>query len=301
MASLARYAEHLSEADYAVLESVVRSNSTFARLGISRIKDDPELLDYLLSSDDVYEALFDPHGRPLVNVSPFLGFAVLVHRSAVSITATKFVTEWVGPRKRVPLLDTTKAREVLQDPEGRIFLAELLASFTHVTSGVIVSGSRGGPLTRRRFSELDLSSLVELADSATEETRAHVVKRIGDLALLLAGVFPDYAGSMLERSVRFRGAVARALARTGAQVRGAELDPDDLRYYRAEGSALRVLDELASASYSYLLRSTMEGTAGVSRSFVMVANDAESARRALNFVADRYLFEYRSSWFGVPN
>jgi hypothetical protein len=298
--SLERYSELLSESDFEVLLRVARSNATFSRLRFERIRDDPELLDYLLGSDDLYSVLFTSEGDPFIQVSPFLGFAVLMHQGAVAISGATFVTEWIGPKKRVPLFDTSKPKEVLQDPGGRLFLAELLASFTHISSGVAVYKAPEG-IKRRRFSEIDLSSLVEVAAAVEDFRKLQVIKRIGDLSLLLAGVFPDYAGSMIDKSPRFRGAVSRALSETGARSIQAERFENTEILSLSELPGLRILDELASSCYSYVLRSNIGHTQGIAGTLQRVATDSEAVRRALNFVSDRYLFEYRSSWFGLPN
>lgn len=299
--SLARYSELLSESDYEVLLRVASANATFSGIGFSRIREDPELLDYLLASEDLYTAIFDPGGEPFVHVSPFLGFAVLMHRGAAAISRATFVTEWIGPRKRVPLFDTAKTKEVLHDPAARFFLAELLASFSRISSGVMARRV-AGKVRMWRFSELDLSSLVDLTSGTGELQRLQIVKRIGDLSLLLAGVFPDYAGTMIERSVRFRGAVFRALAEVGGG-HWAEAHPggglDDP--VGGEAGGLRMLDDLAASCYSFVLRSNIGRTRDIADALERVASQAEAARRALNFVSDRYLFEYRSSWFGVAN
>ncbi len=299
--SLERYSELLSDADYEVLTRVVASNATFSKIGLSRIKSDPELLDYLLGSEDVYSALFGPSEAPLVQVSPFLGFAVLMHRGAAAISNATFITEWIGPRKRVPLFDTSKVRILLKDPEGRLFLAELLASFTHISSGVVYFTVPGGKRKRRRFSELDLQSLLRLASEAAELDRLQIIKRIGDLSLLLAGVFPDYVGSMFEKSLRFRSAVSKAIAEVGMEAPTKAMFGDLVEAPGAPAAGLRALDMLASSCYTAVLRSNIGGASGAADVLKKVASDSEAARRALNFVSDRYLYKYRTSWFGIPN
>jgi len=299
--TLQRYSEFLSDGDYAVLSKVVASNTTFSKLGFRQIKNDPELLEYLLASEDLYRSLFGPDGEPLLQVSPFLGFAVLIHRSAIAISKATFVTEWIGPRKRVPLFDTRGAKRILHDPSSRFFLAELLASFTHVSSGTLVRPSAKG-LRKKRFSELDLASLVDIASDADELARLQIVKRIGDLCLLLAGVFPDYAGTMIDRSPRYRAAVKRALvAVSGGDKSSRDLDTEEVL---GADDGLRVLESLASSCYSYLIRSNIASAASARdalETLERIASDSEAVRRALNFVSDRYLFDYRSSWFGLPN
>lgn len=301
--TLQRYAELLSDSDYEVLFKVAASNATFAKVGFGRIKNDPELFDYLLASDDLYRAVFGSGTEPFLQVSPFLGFVILIHRSAIAISEATFVAEWIGPRRRVPLFDTGSTKRVLHDPSTRFFLAELLASFTHVSSGIVVRRAARGFKTKR-FSELDLASLVDIAADADELRRLQIVRRIGDLSLLLAGVFPDFAGTMIDRSLRYRAAVARALAElSSGQSPTRLLDPEE--YISGEDkSGLHVLETLASSCYSYVIRSNIASSVSAGDApdtLERIASESEAVRRALNFVSDRYLFEYRSSWFGLPN
>lgn len=263
---------------------------------------DPELLEYFLSSDVLYEALFGREGEVFVHASPFLGFAVLIHRCARAIADATYLAEWVGPRSRVPLFDTGKTKALLGDREARLFLAELLASFTHVSSGVVLERDRQR-LKKRRFSELDLGSLVDLAARSPAPVHAHVLKRAGDLALLLAGVFPDYAGTMLRRSMRFRTAVARALV-AAAKLGGSGVAPE----YDAlsdDVGGLEVLEKVVASCYRAVVGDNIESGGGeahvASSALRKIAEDAQPARRALNFLTDRYLYAYRSSWFGTPN
>jgi len=78
--------------------------------------------------------------------SPFLVFAVFVQRAATELAAAGHVPERTGPRQRVPLFDAGALREFLAEPQRRLFLAELLASFTRVASGRYRSRAGGcGP------------------------------------------------------------------------------------------------------------------------------------------------------------
>src|SRR5438874_7303087 len=131
------YLEHLSDEDLALL----------ARAGEPgrAARPDPERIEALIDSPAVFRTLFGTPGRdPLLRGSPFLLFAVLIHRAARDLAAASFVEEWVSPRQRVPVFDVGGLREFGADPLRRFFLAELLASYTHVTSGsVLVQTTRG--------------------------------------------------------------------------------------------------------------------------------------------------------------
>ena len=67
--------------------------------------------------------------------SPFLAFGVAVHRAVADLAAMDYLPERSGLRQRVPVFDTPELRDFLGSAERRLFLAELLASFTRVASG----------------------------------------------------------------------------------------------------------------------------------------------------------------------
>ncbi|HEX3389274.1 MAG TPA: hypothetical protein VHT94_09570, partial [Streptosporangiaceae bacterium] len=140
------------------------------------LRRDPAAIPGLLGDPRVFEAVFGwpvsggpVSGGPVVGgadqsrasrpgqpvpVSPFLTFAVAVHRSAIELASMGHVAERTGPRQRIPLFDAPALREFLGSPGRKLFLAELLGSFTRVASGRY--RVRGGGRTRtRRFSELD--------------------------------------------------------------------------------------------------------------------------------------------------
>ncbi len=62
-----------------------------------------------------------------------------------------------------------------------LFLAELLASFTRVTSGPFRVRAGGRPRIRQ-FSELGPAALAALADAVSEADRPGVYRRLGDVA-----------------------------------------------------------------------------------------------------------------------
>src|SRR6202521_5162447 len=141
------YLEHLSDSDLALLSGV----GEFHR----EVRRDPEEPEALIHNPAPFRTLFTAPGRdPLLRGSPFLLFAVLIHRVVRALGQASFVEEWVGPRQRVPVFDTGSLRDFGADPMRRFFLAQLLASYTKVASGsTLVKTSRGW--RRRRFSELD--------------------------------------------------------------------------------------------------------------------------------------------------
>jgi hypothetical protein len=317
------YADYLTRADLRLLARAVGLSDDTVR----GLAGDPVAVEGLLADPRVFEAVFGPSAptppaspEALVLVSPFLAFGVAVHRAVADLAAMDYLPERSGLRQRVPVFDTPELRDFLGSAERRLFLAELLASFTRVASGryrvpsrwggrtpdsdggagagtgagagawAVWSGAAGagsgsgggraggagGRSRTRRFSELDPVKLAGLIDVAPEESRPGIYRRLGDVSLFLAGVFPDYSAmhafgpvdvSRLLRSARVplgeRGDLATAPALDLLEYLGA-------RWYRAA---------LATAP----VRTARLDVVGE------VAERFRQARRVLNHLADRYL------------
>ena len=245
-------------------------------------------LGTVLSRPDLEAAVFSPQpydDRGLIGASPFLVFAVAVHRTADRLQTTNFVEERWTSRQRLPMFDVESLRQVLVEP-NRYFLIELLASYTHVVSGATWQRTRRG-WRRRRFSELDLNRLAELVDAVDPAERTGVYRRLGDLVLFLTGVFPDHS-SLLDV-----GPVAMSRLARLSQLQGSP----------AEGlDGLELLEELGRRFYSLAVTSARFHGAPSTPALTIVAQIADrfrDARRALNVVTDWYVFPLREGWFGA--
>lgn len=271
------YLEHLNDADLALL-AAAEGDSVDGLL--SRLRAEPGLLEGILSRPALYEMLFGPGPEEaLLRASAFLAFAVLVHRAAQDLTHAPFVHEWIAPGRRVPMFEVLPLQDFASDLSRRLFLAELLASYTHVASGSMwVHTARGWH--RRRFSELDPLRLIELLDVVPQSERPAVYRRLGDLSLFLTGVFPDYAGGRL-LPLRNRRRLQRFLPSDAS-------DPASL-------GDISLLERLGRRSYLAAGRSAEgHGAPGV---LVQLAEEFGHARRMLNFLTDRYMFPVRNRWF----
>jgi hypothetical protein len=284
-ANIAEYAEHLTDADLRLLSSVAPVPGGL-REGLAR---DPAIIEALLADPRVFDAIFGAAavaaGEPVL-VSPFLAFGVAVHRTVLDLAAMDYLPERSGLRQRVPVFDTPELRDFLGSAARRLFLAELLASFTRVTSGRyrVRSGRRS---RTRRFSELDPVRLAGLLDAAPEESRPGIYRRLGDVSLFLTGVFPDYT-------------IARALGPVDVTrlLRSARVPVDD-RDALGAAPALELLEYLGARWYRAALASAQVKTA---RLAVVgdVATRFRQARRVLNHVADKYLIGPGGTSFTQP-
>ena len=312
------YAEHLTDTDLKLLASAAGAPAPGApapggppgAVPVLRadadagwLRGDPAAIPGLLGDPRVFEAVFGwpvsggpvvgggdqgraPRPGQAVPVSPFLTFAVAVHRSAIELASMGHVAERTGPRQRIPLFDAPALRDFLGSPARKLFLAELLASFTRVASGRY--RVRGGGRTRtRRFSELDPVRLAGLLDGVPDAERPGVYRRLGDVSLFVAGVFPDYA------TLYGVGPASVARLLRAAQVPAAEQER------LATVPAIELLEQLGARWYRAAHHLAPVRTARLDV-VADVAGRFQQARRVLNHIADRYLFTADHPWFAPP-
>ena len=294
------YADHLTDADLGLLASVLpgRAGSPDLAAGASWLRSHPGPLPDLLADPQIFQAVFGP-GEPThlpspphrsaaraALASPFLIFAVAVHRAAADLESMGHVPERSGPRGRVPLFDAPDLRDFLGSPARRLFLAELLASFTRAAGGQYRVQVRGRSRARR-FSELDLPRMAGLLDAVPEADRPGVYRRLGDVALFLTGVFPDYA-------------VAHALGPVSAArlLRAAQV-PQRQHEELAAAPAIDLFEYLGAQWYRVAWGLAPARTARLAV-VADVADRFRQARRVLNHVADRWLFPQGNPWFAPP-
>jgi hypothetical protein len=279
------YAEHLTEADLRLLDGL-QPDAGGARTPLAR---DPAAIERLLADPRAFEAVFGAAGVTAghaVLVSPFLAFGVAVHRAAADLARVDYLPERSGLRQRVPVFDAPQLRDFLDSAARRQFLAELLASFTRVASGRYRVRS-GGRSRTRRFSELDPVRLAGMLEAVPEESRPGIYRRLGDVSLFLAGVFPDYAAGQA------LGPLDAGRLLRSARVPAAERDG------LAAAPPLELLEYLGARWYRAALAVAPVRTANLAV-VGEVAARFRQARRILNHLADRYLLGPDSPWFAQP-
>jgi hypothetical protein len=280
-----RYVRLLTGADIELLRSAGGGQAA------EPLGADPSKLDESLRNPAVFEALFGSAsaGDPFISASPFLAFSVLVNRVARDLEHAAFVEEWLGPARTVPVFDVANLREFLADASHRLFLAELLASYTHVASGSVWQRTARG-WRRRRYSELDPVRLTQLLEVVPEAQRAGICRRLGDLALFLSGVFPDYVAShpLQPRHVQL---IHRLLDATGMDAQTPP--PDELARTRSPQQGIWLLEWLGTRAYRLAIRAA-DTPAGELRD---VVDQFGRARRVLNTLTRDYLQPSRERWF----
>ena len=288
------YLEHLTDDD---LELLSRNHRTATEevLGVAELRSRPALIDALLARPEAFEAVFgvEKGADPFLRGSPFLVFAVAVHRCGEDLRQAAFVPEWLGPRQRVAVFDVDALRDFLADPTRRFFLVELLASYTHVASGSFWVQTRRG-WRRRRFSELDPVRLASLLEVVPEPERVGIYRRLGDLALFLTGVFPDHT------AMRALAPIDTARLLRAARLAAGAGEPPGSQAEAVEPAGPVALLEHLGRRWYRLACDTAPSPTGAMRVVGEVAERFRQARRVLNLVTDRHLFVLRDRWFSPP-
>lgn len=283
----ATYLARLTDRDLELLASATGGRAD----AVAALRAEPARIEELIGRSDVFDALFAPWSEhPFALASPFLVFSVLLAGTTKELRSTSFVREWIGPRQRIPVFDVEALREFLDDAMRRVFLADVLASYTHVVSGSVWVRDRRG-WSRRRFSELDPVRLAALLEVVSETERIGVYKRLGDLALFLTGVFPDAADRL------FHPVQIERLERTLAEVAGSRDDvPEE------PPGAVGLLQRLGHRSYRAVAKAlpvARDPRPDTARAIAQIAERFGDARRVLNVLTDRHLFPVRDEWFRV--
>jgi hypothetical protein len=284
------YASHLTDADLELLVTVTGQAGAGpgARSAAARLRHEPAGLPGLLADPAVMRAVLGipAAGGTPARMSPFCVFAVAVHRAAAELASLDYVPERTGVRQRVPVFDAPALRDFLDEPARRLFLAELLGSFTTVASGRY-HVQAGGRTRTRRFSELDPARLAGLLDAVPSQERPGVYRRLGDVSLFLAGVFPDYAA-------------AHALGPVNAArlLRAAAVPPAEAGQLAA-APAIELLEHLGARWYR-VARDLAPVRTDRLNVVAQVADRFRAARRVLNHITDRYLLPQAIPWVPRP-
>jgi hypothetical protein len=182
---------HLTESDLRFLvETVATSRRDYDHV-MDLIRDKEDLLEPMLEDPKLTDRLFREE-EALVRISPNLLFSVLLRRLRKVLDTAAYLLDLDTNGKRIPIFESPAVAEMLSDKRVSDYLAEMLSSFTHTNNGVIYWKERG-TWHKRRFSDIDIDDMIELARIIDPEMRPGLYKRIADIALFLSGIFPEHA------------------------------------------------------------------------------------------------------------
>ncbi|MGC8626578.1 MAG: hypothetical protein ACP5VR_03315 [Acidimicrobiales bacterium] len=293
-AVVAAYLEHLSDSDLLLLTGQHTGHAYAAQLR-DHLRSGRGDIAELLASNRVYHEVFSRGQDPLLNASPFLVFSVAVEQVVRELRSATHITEQTGPHRGAVVFDVERLREFASAPWVRLFLAELLASFTRVASGSVLVPSRHG-WRRQRFSELDPVRLAGLLDVVTEAERPGILRRLGDLALFLTGVFPGYVAregfGPVAQARLFRAATP--LRRDEAPMRRG---PAPVALHDTD--AVSLLEQLGRRWYEAAVKMVPAPVPANVAVLSQLPEHFSDARRILSIITDRFLYPSRGEWFGL--
>lgn len=257
---MASYLDGLTERDLGTLAAIVGTDPGEL---VAELRLRPWWIHDLFARPDVFDKVLDRHAHPADVVSPFLLFSVLIHKTAEELRRASYVNEWIGPRARMPLFDVAPLQEFVEDPGRTLFLAVLLTSFAVPEHPPVPAGP------------FDLHGMALWLDQVSD--RVTLLRRLGDLSLFLAGIFPDRTGTRPLRPVD-----AELLGRTVG------MNADEMLGLCDPSVAAPGLDALETLGARWYAAAVAE--AGAPPVLGDVAARFRSARRVLNHLADRYLY-----------
>ncbi len=268
---MASYLDGLSERDLRTLAAITAGDADELA---EELRLRPWAIHDLLADSDVVDGVMGRHAHPANLVSPFLLFAVMVHAAAAELRNATYVNDWTGPQSRLPVFDVEPLQEFVEDPGRIFFLVRLLDSFALPTQPLVPADP------------MDIHQLALWVDDALPSQRATVLCRLGDLSLFMSGILPDATGPQT-----LSPAEAEKLGTT------VDLTPEEVLALIDRGSISPGIDALESLGTRWY-ESALDAGAGP-----MVVGDVasrfRSARRVLNHVSDRYLYELDCPWAGA--
>ena len=155
------------------------------------VRDDAEFRKALVSDEKVFRRVMgDPEA--LLRISPALYFEVLLRKASRELQGASHTVERAGTQT-VAVFDTREVADLLAREQVLEYLADMLASFTRIQSYTIPVRVRRGIRRRIRFNDMDIDSLWRFCETADDEQRLGLYKRMADVCLFISGVYPEYA------------------------------------------------------------------------------------------------------------
>ena len=236
------------------------------------IRDDEGFVEAMLGDKRLFDRVMGQESV-LLRITPKLFFNVLLSQARKDLEVATYTLE-TSSRRNLPVFDSHKVVELLNDPKVPRYLAEMLASFTRIQSYTWRVRVQNRVWYKRRFSDLDIESLIGLSGSLDEDQRFPLYKRMADLCLFMTGVYPEKAR-------------AESLGTTrGLRRRGREWNPEE---YEREG---RRFYKLAAQHKTAEVMGQVDVLHTLSKDFTL-------AEKPLRFVADHYLVTRKYTVFDV--
>lgn len=231
------------------------------------IRDKEDLIEIMLEDEKLMRKVRQKE-EELLFISPYFLFNILLRQVRRQLRERGYTFEFSG-QERIAVFDADRLNELLKSNELINCLAEVLSSFTRVQTGFLFYW-QGEKLKRQKFNSLNPQDLIALGNLLPEEERFPVYRRLGDLCLFMAGIFPDYA------------------RRPGQSLR-----------LTATRLSLEEYRELGSHYYSLAARHPVARREGLEGLLDSLASNFALVIKPLNVLASDYIGLRRNRWFGV--
>lgn len=266
----------LSETDLIFLLDAIGAESEEKVRLKQLVRKDEALLNAIIGDEKVFSKVIGDE-ESFLRISPQLYFEVLLRKTHRQLKEAGYTIERSG-REMVPIFDLKEVNNLLSQNPVLTYLSDMLASFTKIESYSISYPVRKGIWRTIRYSDLDIDSLKKYGEWVDEEQRLAIYKRIGDVCLFIAGIFPEYAKfwqrypASGEPRPKFPGQIWRSME---------EYEKEGKKFYE-------------SAAEHFAARTT-----GLSEVFSLLHEYFNVAKKPLNFLPEHYLHYKRSYLFGV--
>ena len=170
-----------------LLGTVVPETSDRAALETLALNDD-QFRASIVESDEVFRQVIDDE-EILLKISPVLYFEVLLRRARKELESATFTLE-PNDGQYIPVFDVPEVVELLGQTFFLDYLSQMLTSFVRINSHTVSVRVRKGIRRRTRYNDMDIDSLIRFGAVADEGSRFAYIKRIADVCLFSAGMFP---------------------------------------------------------------------------------------------------------------
>ncbi len=266
----------LSRQDLFFLVDTLMPQSRDRERDADLVQSDERLLEAMLDDEQVFQRLVNQE-EAVVAASPQLFFTVLLRRARRELLKETFTVERRSQQK-VVLFDAERVVKLLQQEPLQDYLAAMLASFTRIGSVTVPVRVRKGIWRRYRANDLDVESLMRYSEALDQEFRFEPYKRIGDVCLFLAGLFPDYiqARHRYPASGQIRPSVKGRLIQS-----------------------LEDYEKFGQAFYRLAAQHERARVLGLADTLVTLSDEFVLAEKPLTFLVDRYLRFSKNKLFEV--
>ena len=131
------------------------------------LHEDEDILQGMIEDSSLAETL-QTEIEPIVGVSPYLYFAVLLGQAHEDLKSRPYTFE-KETRRMLVIFDTKRILDLLSEKRMMIYLARMLASFTKIRSHSVMIHGRNGVWRRMRYSDFDVESLISYCAVTDEE------------------------------------------------------------------------------------------------------------------------------------